>query len=231
MNVIAVEVMNYSFHENGRKKSYQSKTLVFKSWKEEFNLLISPDTIDTLDRVGKNRLSVLFLLLNYSSFNGVYRKNPKGLFNVPHGRTATKSGVKDNNISIPDISIFENAKKLFIDTNTTFSSVNFKQALSTVKKGDVVYLDPPYYDSVNYYNEVDFTHENQKELRDEMIRLAELGAHVMMSNSKSRECKKLFNSPHFEITEIPVTRTIQRKKKANHQYKEDKKELFITSCL
>lgn len=231
MNVIATEVMNYSFHENGRKKSYQSKTLVFKSWKEEFNLLISPDTIDTLDRVGKNRLSVLFLLLNYSSFNGVYRKNPKGLFNVPHGRTATKSGVKDNNISIPDISIFENAKKLFIDTNTTFSSVNFKQALSTVKKGDVVYLDPPYYDSVNYYNEVDFTHENQKELRDEMIRLAELGAHVMMSNSKSRECKKLFNSSHFEIKEIPVTRTIQRKKKANHQYKEDKKELFITSCL
>jgi len=231
MNVIATEVMNYSFHENGRKKSYQSKTLVFKSWKEEFNLLISPDTIDTLDRVGKNRLSVLFLLLNYSSFNGVYRKNPKGLFNVPHGRTATKNGVKDNNISIPDISIFENAKKLFIDTNTTFSSVNFKQALSTVKKGDVVYLDPPYYDSVNYYNEVDFTHENQKELRDEMIRLAELGAHVMMSNSKSRECKKLFNSPHFEIKEIPVTRTIQRKKKANHQYKEDKKELFITSCL
>ena len=47
-----------------------------------------------------------------------------------------------------------------------------------------------------------------------MIRLAELGAHVMMSNSKSRECKKLFNSPHFEITEIPVTRTIQRKKES-----------------
>ena len=53
----------------------------------------------------------------------------------------------------------------------------------------------------------------------------------MMSNSKSKECKKLFNSPHFDIKEIPVTRTIQRKKKANHQYKEDKKELFITSCL
>jgi len=52
----------------------------------------------------------------------------------------------------------------------------------------------------------------------------------MMSNSKSRECKQLLNSPHFEIKEIPVTRTIQRKKKANHQYKEDKKELFITSC-
>ena len=69
------------------------------------------------------------------------------------------------------------------------------------------------------------------ELRDEMIRLAELGAHVMMSNSKSKECKDLFDSPHFEIKEIPVTRTIQRKKNANHQYKEDKKELFITSCL
>ena len=230
-DAISREIKYYSFHQSGRKRSYQSKTKVFISWKGEFNSLIIPTSIDNLGRNKKIRLSVLFLLLNYSCFNGVYRKNPKGLFNVPHGRTATKSGVKDNNISIPDISIFENAKKLFIDTNTTFSSVDFKQALSTVKKGDVVYLDPPYYDSVNYYNEVDFTHENQKELRDEMIRLAELGAHVMMSNSKSKECKKLFNSPHFEIKEIPVTRTIQRKKKANHQYKEDKKELFITSCL
>ena len=84
---------------------------------------------------------------------------------------------------------------------------------------------------MNYYNEIDFTHENQKELRDEMIRLTEIGAHVIMSNSKSKACKKLFTSPHFDIKEIPVTRTIQRKTKANHQYKEDKKELFITSCL
>jgi DNA adenine methylase len=153
------------------------------------------------------------------------------MFNVPHGRTATKNGVKDNHISIPDITIFENAKKLFKESNTTFSSVNFQEALSTVKKGDVVYLDPPYYDSVNYYNEIDFTHENQKELRDEMVRLTELGAHVIMSNSKSKESKKLFTSKYFDIKEIPVTRTIQRKKKANHQYKEDKEELFITSCL
>ena len=108
---------------------------------------------------------------------------------------------------------------------------NFKDALKNVKKGDLVYLDPPYYDSVNYYNEIDFTHKNQKELRDEMIRLVKLGAHVIMSNSKSTECKKLFTSPHFDIREIPVTRTIQRKTKANHQYKEDTKELFITSCL
>lgn len=225
------EINHYSFHEGGRKRSYQSKTKVYKLWKEEFNSLINPKTIDNLNDNKKVRLSVLFLLLNYSCFNGVYRKNPQGMFNVPHGRTATKSGVKDNNISIPDISIFENAKKLFKESNTTFSSSSFLEALSTVKKGDLVYLDPPYYDSVNYYNEIDFTHENQTELRDEMIRLTELGAYVMMSNSTSKECKKLFNSPHFDIKEIPVTRTIQRKKKANHQYKEDKKELFITSCL
>ena len=228
---ISKEVQHYSFHKEGRKRNYKSKSLIFKDWKDEFNALINPDLIKSLGRNKKIRLTVLFILLNYSCFNGVYRKNPKGFFNVPHGRTATNNGVKDNKISIPDISTFKEAKRLFKDTNATFSSLNFKHALKNVKKGDVVYLDPPYFDSVNYYNEIDFTHENQKELRDEMIRLVKLGAHVMMSNSKSEECKKLFDSPHFDIREIPVTRTIQRKKNENRQYKEDKKELFITSCL
>ena len=231
MKNINNEIKSYMLHPNGRKKDYRSKTKIFKEWKEEFNSLIMPVSIDNLGRNKKIRVSILFLLLNYSCFNGVYRKNPSGLFNVPHGRTVTKSGIKDNNISVPSRSIFKKTKKIFIDTNVTFSSIDFKQELRSVKEGDVVYLDPPYYDSVNYYNEIDFNHENQKELRDDMIRLVELGAHVMMSNSKSKECKKLFNSPHFEIKEIPVTRTIQRKRKANHQYKEDKKELFITSCL
>ncbi len=231
MKNINNEITRYMLHPSGRKTDYRSKTKIFKEWKDEFNSLIKPVSIDNLGRNQKIRVSILFLLLNYSCFNGVYRKNPKGLFNVPHGRSATKSEIKDNNISIPEKSIFMKTKEIFIETNVNFSSTNFTCALRTVKEGDVVYLDPPYYDSVNYYNEVDFTDEDQKQLRDEMIRLAELGAHVMMSNSKSRECKKLFNSPHFEIKEIPVTRTIQRKSKANHQYKEDKKELFITSCL
>ena len=228
---ISNEIQHYSEHQNGRKRSYKSKTLIFKHWKDEFNNLINPYSINTLGRNKKIRLTVLFILLNYSCFNGVYRKNPSGLFNVPHGRTASKNGIKDNNISVPDISTFKEAKRLFKDTDVTFSSTNFIQALRNVKRGDVVYVDPPYFDSVNYYNEIDFTHENQRELKNEMVRLAELGAHIMMSNSKSKECKDLFDSPHFEIKEIPVTRTIQRKKNANHQYKEDKKELFITSCL
>ena len=228
---IQKEIARYRTHSNGRKTDYRSKTKIYKEWKDEFNSLIIPTSVDSLGRNQKIRVSILFLLLNYSCFNGVYRKNPKGMFNVPHGRSANKVGIKDNKISIPDKSIFKKAKELFIETNTNFSSVDFKHALLNVKKGDVVYLDPPYYDSVNYYNEIDFTLENQRELRDEMIRLTELGAHVMMSNSSSKESKQLFNSPHFDIKEIPVTRTIQRKKKANHQYKEDKKELFITSCL
>ena len=45
-----------------------------------------------------------------------------------------------------------------------------------------------------------------------MVRLVELGANVIMSNSKSKECKKLFDSSHFDIREIPVTRTIKEKR-------------------
>ena len=45
-----------------------------------------------------------------------------------------------------------------------------------------------------------------------MIRLVKLGAHVIMSNSKSKECKKLYKSDLLNIKEIPITRTIQRNK-------------------
>ena len=121
MKNINNEITRYTFQINGRKTDYRSKTKIFKEWKDEFNSLIEPLSIDNLGRNKKIRVSILFLLLNYSCFNGVYRKTSKGLFNVPHGRTSTKSGIKDNNISIPDLKIFKNAKKYFKDTNENFS--------------------------------------------------------------------------------------------------------------
>ena len=212
-----------------RKRTYNSKSIIYTEWKSRFNLLINPEKI-SLIKEEELEVARLFLLLNQSCFNGVYRKNKKGEFNVPHGRTTSKDGRKDNKISIPELSHFKKIVNSIPADKTAFTSLDYKDALKEVQSGDFVYLDPPYYDSVNYYDRKTFTAIHQEELRDEMERLIKLGAHVVMSNSDSTECKKLYKSKYTSIKEIPVTRTMQRKKERKGvKYKEDKKELLITS--
>ncbi len=227
-----------AFHENliqeeksySRKRSYDSKSEVYTKWKDRFNTLINSEKIKTLNKKERIEVAKLFLLLNQACFNGVYRKNNKGEFNVPHGRTTSKDGIKDNKISIPTLAHLKEVASSLPKDTTSFTSLDYKDALKEVKPGDFVYLDPPYYDSVNYYDKKIFTTAHQEELRDEMTRLIKLGAHVVMSNSTSPECKKLYKSKYTSIKEIPVTRTMQRKKeKKGVKYKEDKKELLITS--
>ena len=227
-----------TFYENliqeekvySRKRSYDSKSEVYTKWKNQFNTLIKSEKIKTLNKKERIEVAKLFLLLNQACFNGVYRKNNKGEFNVPHGRTTSKDGIKDNRISIPTLTHLKEVASSIPKDTTSFTSLDYKDALKQVKPGDFVYLDPPYYDSVNYYDQKTFTTAHHEELRDEMTRLIKLGAHVVMSNSKSPECKKLYKSKYTSIKEIPVTRTMQRKKeKKGVKYKEDKKEFLITS--
>ena len=109
MENITKEVNRYSFHENGRKRNYQSKTILFKDWKDEFNSLISPDKINKLNRKNKIRLSILFfyLIIHVST---AYIEKSKRIVQCTSRKNSHKKGIKDNNISIPDISIFKDAK-------------------------------------------------------------------------------------------------------------------------
>ena len=57
-------------------------------------------------------------------------------------------------------------------------------------------------------------------------KLLEKDVNVMLSNSESKEARKLFSGKLMQVNSIPVTRTIQRKASTNKSYKSDKKELF-----
>jgi DNA (cytosine-5)-methyltransferase 1 len=209
--------------------TYSSKTSLYKSWNHRFNQLINPEKISRLKSDEKLEVTSLFLLLNKACFNGIYRKNLKGEFNVPHGRTYRADGKKFNSIKIPTEDELQQLANHF-DKNTYLSSTSYDMALTNVKKGDLVYLDPPYYDTVNYYGINSFTKENHIELKKQMDMLTDKGANIIMSNSSSKECKALYESDRTDIKSIPVRRTVQRKKDtAKKKYKEDKKELFITS--
>ena len=212
-----------------KKKTYELKTKKYKNWNQRFNHLIHPDNINKLNSLEKMELTSLFMLLNKACFNGIYRKNLKGEFNVPHGRTYKNSGEKYNNITTPTKEELQLFARNF-DKNTFLSSDSYIEAFKKIKKGDLVYLDPPYFDTVNYYGKNTFTQSDHGELKKQMDLLIDKGAHVIMSNSSSKECRALFKSERTEIKSIPIRRTVQRKKNTtDKKYKEDKKELFITS--
>ena len=221
--------IKYKQNIYNEQKNYENKSLIYYQWREDYNKLISNGKITSLSNKDKIQVATYFYLLNRSCFNGIYRKNPKGLFNTPHGRTYRADGIKDNSINIAKKEDFTQIKTAL--KNTSLSSKDYKDRLKLVKEGDLVYLDPPYFDTVNYYGENSFTKSNHEELKEEMYRLIKLGAHVILSNSNSKECKKLYLSKYTYFKEIPVTRTVQRKKDLNSKakYKEDKSELLITS--
>lgn len=211
------------------KKNYESKTKLFLIWRNQFNTLIDPIKIENLSKQDLEELSILFILINQSCFNGVYRKNPKGEFNVPHGRTTKKGIEKFNSITIPKFENFVNIKSSL--RSALLTAKDFREVVKTAQKGDLVYFDPPYFDTVNYYGKQSFSKNDHYELNEVVHELIQKEVNVIVSNSDSTKSKKLFKSPYTNIQSIPVTRTIQRKISNTKQYKEDKKELFITSCL
>ena len=91
---------------------------------------------DAFNNLGDNTIekSTLLVFLNRTCFNGIYRVNPSGKFNVPFGR--------NNHTSIFDPNILNDASKDL--QNTKILQGTYEDSLKGAKKGDFIYFDPPY---------------------------------------------------------------------------------------
>lgn len=76
------------------------------------------------------------IYLNKACFNGLYRVNSKGLFNVPSG--------KKTKVTVFDKDNFKSLKKYFTNNDITILNDDFTEAVKKARKGDFVYFDPPY---------------------------------------------------------------------------------------
>ena len=128
-----------------------------------------------------------FIYLNRTGFNGMYRVNKSGQFNVPFG--------KYNN---PQICDAENLLKVSgVLKDVTITSQSYKFVLDSAKNGDFIYFDPPYYpvtktaSFTTYTNDV-FLEQQQEELRDTYLELHKRGCFVMLSNSDTLFIESLF---------------------------------------
>lgn len=144
------------------------------------------------------------LFLNRTCFNGLYRVNSKGKFNVPLGRYSNPNIVNEENLV--SVSHILQSKKIQI------SCRDFSSIVSDSKKNDFVYFDPPYQPvsrTANFtsYTNRDFTYEDLQRLVEVSERLADKGCKVLHSNSNSREVRDLF-SRDWKIVEISANRAI-----------------------
>jgi DNA adenine methylase len=143
-----------------------------------------------------------FIYLNKCSFNGVWRVNLKGEYNVPAGKF--KSG--------PNIVNEETVRAASaVLHNTELIHGDFEALLVEAWEGDFVYLDPPYVplsESADFttYTAGGFDIEDQKRLAEVYRKLHERGCMLMLSNSSTEIVRELYRG--FHITEVSALRSI-----------------------
>ncbi len=131
-----------------------------------------------------------FIYLNRTCFNGMYRVNSKGEFNVPFGRY-------DNPLICDAVNLRRVSKAL---KNVTILNAGYEHVLKRAKKGDFIYFDPPYHpvsatSSFTSYTSDGFTASDQQKLRDVFVELSKRGCYVMLSNSDTPLIRELYALP------------------------------------
>ncbi len=140
---------------------------------------IKPETMDLSKRAAR------FIYLNRYCFNGLYRTNSKGEFNVPY--------CGDDRGVIPPDEIFINASKLL--KNAQLCANNYEETLKKVKPGDFVYMDPPYSVSskriFNKYDKSIFDKSDIIQIRKWMELFDKKGIKFVVSYAESEEADLL----------------------------------------
>jgi len=147
-----------------------------------------------------------FIFLNKTCFNGLYRENSKGRFNVPFGRY--KNPNIDDGDNLRAISLYLNSSEIEILCQ------DYKNTAAMAKAGDFVYFDPPYHPvsqtaSFTRYAKGDFTASDQESLADTFRSLSKKGCHLMLSNSNVPFIRELYKD--FDVVEIEASRFINCK--------------------
>lgn len=161
---------------------------------EEFYYQIRSSNLIILNETER---AARFIYLNKTCFNGLYRENKKGEFNVPYG--------KNKNIKVCDEERLIKAN--FALQNSKLICADYKSVLRRyVQEGDFVFLDPPYfpisvYSDFQRYTKEFFYEEDHIELRDEINRLIKIGAKVLSTNSNADFINELYRTYSKRVVE------------------------------
>lgn len=181
-------------HKNNHNKDY------FYKAREKLSLVKNPVEI-----------AALFIYLNKTCYNGLYRVNRNGKFNVPIG--------KYENPAILDVKNLYNVSKVL--KKAVIQQGNF--SIIQPQKNDFFYIDPPYHQTYTMYNKDGFTDSNQEELANYCKLINANGGYFMVSNTDDDFIRDLYKGFHFK--QVMALRSVSSK---SYQRKKEN-ELLITN--
>lgn len=146
-------------------------------------------------------LAALFVFINKHCFNGLYRVNGKGLFNVPYNNS--------RRVSVDENVIIATSEYL---RGVTIIDGDFEQACKNAKKGDFVFIDSPYAPlnptSFESYTKEGFDIESHKRLAKLYDELTARGCYCMLTNHNTELINELYGNKDYKIDVVSVKRMI-----------------------
>ena len=203
-----------------KKLCQEDRKVLFYEKRTRYNALkVNGDELENLEK------ATLFIFLNKTCFNGLYRVNSKGLFNVPF-----------NNAKNPLICDAENLRSCSqVLQNVILKTGDYKECESFIDEKTFVYIDPPYRpltqtSAFTSYSENQFLDKEQIELAQFIDNIAKKGSTILASNSdpkNSNEEDNFFDNlySNFEIERVSASRMIN----ANPEKRGAINELLITN--
>ena len=182
----AVNRLDTEMWEDGKKYYY--------SLRERFNDKLMKSEYDV-------ELAALFVFINKHCFNGLYRVNGKGLFNVPYNN--------NRKASVDEKAILNVSKYL---QGVTIIDGDFEEACQEAKKGDFVFIDSPYAPlnptSFESYTKEGFDIESHKRLANLYDELTDRGCFCMLTNHNTELINELYGNKGYTVDVVSVKRMI-----------------------
>lgn len=189
------------------------KALKKHTHSKEYFLKVRAQKVEKLSPL---QIASRFIYLNRAGFNGMYRVNSRGEFNVPFGYSKN-----------PLICDEENLRKISMALkDVEIKHQDYKQVLKKAKKGDFVYFDPPYHPvsktaAFTSYTSNGFSEKDQLELRDAFLELNNRGCFVMLSNSDAPFINEIYSGfKGIRISKVDAGRAINSKGSGRGKIKE-----------
>jgi DNA adenine methylase len=173
-------------------------------------------------------LAAMLIYLNRTGYNGLFRLNRHGAFNVPPGR------YKDPRICDPEH--LRSVARAFGARGVSIDCAPFGTTLSLARAGDFVYCDPPYAPlsrtaNFAHYTAGGFTLDDQRELRNSVIAAARRGAVVLLSNSSAPAIEEAYEAAEARLAGLTVRRVPARRAINSHAARRGPvDELIVTNA-